>query len=300
MVRHLYKLYGPLWPLCLAPALFLAVLVVLGADRIEHWAAIVGITVLAVTNRHSRDLLLAVLPGVSIALGYETVRWLRPLFITPERVLGCELHRADAFMFGFGSGLAPPDLFATYHSFAADLFFAFPYTVFWVVVMAWSVVLFFVNRALLRRFLWTLALVHLAAFVVWLAFPVAPPWYVRLAGCAIDINAAPSAAALARLDAAFGITYFEAFYSRAPTVFGAMPSLHVAFPTVALVTGWQAFSRAGRGLGVVLVIWMLVASVYLDHHWLLDGVASIALTVAMHAGLKRCWPAYRAIANPTS
>lgn len=277
-----------------APALFLAALVLAGVDRVEHWVAIAGITVLAVVNQHSRDLLIAVLPGIAIALGYESVRWLRPLFLTEDRVLACGLHRADAALFGFGSGLAPPDLFATWHSWPADLFFAFPYTVFWVAVMLWSVWLFFTNRAMLRRFLWTLALVHLAAFVVWLVLPAAPPWYVRLHGCQIDLNAAPSPAALARLDAGFGIGYFQSFYSRAPTVFGAMPSLHVAFPTVAMVTGWPVFSRAGRVLAVSLVVWMLAASVYLDHHWLMDGVLSVVLTASVHAALTRFWPAYRA------
>lgn len=281
------------------PALFLAVLVAAGADRIEHWVAITGITALAVGTPRSRDLLIAVLPGIAIALGYEAVGGLRPLILREDHVLACGLQRADAMLFGLGSGKAPPDLFVHWHSWPADLFFAFPYTVFWVAVILWSVWLFFTNRAMLRRFLWTLALVHLAAFVVWLVFPAAPPWYVQRHGCGIDLNAAPSPAALARLDAGFGIGYFQSFYSRAPTVFGAMPSLHVAFPTVAIVTGWPVFSWKGRGLGLALVAWMLAASVYLGHHWLLDGVMSIALTLAVHAMLTRFWRAYRVTRDPS-
>lgn len=282
--------WGRLWPVAFAPVLVLAGLWLLGVARIEHYVILTAITVLVLASQLTRDLIVAVLPGIAIAVGYESIRLLRPLFVTPERVWTCELQALDTALFGFGSGRAPPDHFTTLNSAAADLFFGLPYTVFWGAVLVYCAVLSFVSRAGLRRYLWLLALTHGVAFIIWMAMPVAPPWYVRAHGCLIDPSVLPSAAGLSRLDAYFGITYFEAFYSRAPTIFGAMPSLHVSFPAAAMVAGWRYFGPRGRGITGVLTLWMIAASVYLDHHWLIDGVATLIIVLAGHVLLTRAMP----------
>ncbi len=297
-VSHIHRLWGRYWLVPAVPPLALAVYVLLGEARIEHYVLLTGATLLAVASRFSRDLLLAVIPGIGIFLGYEIVRVLRPVFVAPDRIWACEFQRLDSALFGFGSGLAPADLFARHHAVLADLAMAVPYTVFWVLVMAYCGVLFLVKPGLLRRYLWVLAVAHFLAFSIWMIVPAAPPWYVRTFGCAIDTAVAPSAAALLRLDAMFGITYFEAFYSRAPTVFGAFPSLHVSFPAVALVTGWQVFGMTGRIVTLLMTLWMLAASVYLDHHWLIDGLTTIALVLLIHAVLRRFWTAYNGLDQP--
>ena len=280
--------WGRLWPLAFVPVLVLPVLALLGVARIEHYVIFTAITVFVAFSRLTRDLMVAVIPGMAIAVGYEGIRLLRPIFVTPERVWGCELHRLDAALFGFGSGLAPSDLFVTHNSTVADLFFGLPYTVFWGAVLIYCAVLFFLSRTGLRRYLWLLALTHLVAFFLWMAVPAAPPWYVRAHGCLIDPSVLPSAAALSRLDT----TYFEAFYSRSPTVFGALPSLHVSFPAAAMVAGWGAFRARGRIIATMLTLWMLAASVYLDHHWLVDGLITLGIVAAVHLVLTRAWPGY--------
>ena len=292
IVSHLQSLWGRFWPVVFVPPLLLAIYAVLGQARVEHYVILALIWAMTVASILTRNLLLAVMPGILVVLGYEVVRFLRPLYTTPERIWACEFQRLDAALFGFGSGLTPADLFTQWNSPAADLFFAVPYTLFWGVVVIWAVVLFVLSPGRLRRFLWVLAAVHGVAFVLWIGVPTAPPWYVRAHGCAIDVTVSPNAAALARLDAMFAITYFEQFYSRAPTVFGAFPSLHLSFPAVAMVTGWQWFGRRGRWVTAGLTLWMLVASVYLDHHWLVDGLVTIAMAAVIHVALMRLWPPY--------
>jgi inositol phosphorylceramide synthase catalytic subunit len=285
--------WGRLWPVAFAPVLLLPVLAFFGVARGEHFVILTAITFLALASRLTRDLLVAVVPGIVIALGYEGIRLLRPFFVTPERVWACELHRLDADLFGFGSGLAPSDHFATLNSTTADLFFGLPYTLFWGVVLAYCGVLFFMSRTRLRRYLWLLALTHGVAFLIWMILPAAPPWYVRAHGCLIDPSVLPSAAALSRLDTFFSIAYFETFYSRAPTIFGAMPSLHVSFPAVALVAGWRDFGPIGRVTTAAMTLWMLVASIYLDHHWLVDGMATLVIVCAGYLLLMRLSLSYR-------
>ena len=96
------------------------------------------------------------------------------------------------------------------------------------------------------------------------------------------MSALPDAAALNRLDQMFAISYFHDFYSRTPNVFGALPSLHCAFPTAALMSAWRDSGWRERVLHVVLIAWMISASVYLDHHWLVDGLAGIAIVICAY------------------
>lgn len=285
--------WGRLWPVAFTPVLILSALTFLGIARGEHFVILTAITLLALASRLTRDFLVAVVPGIALALGYEGIRLLRPLFVTPERVWACELHGLDAALFGFGSGLAPSDHFVTLNSTAADLFFGLPYTLFWGMVLTYCGALFFMSRARLRRYLWLLALTHGVAFFIWMALPAAPPWYVRAHGCLIDPSVLPSAAALSRLDTLFSIAYFEAFYSRTPTIFGALPSLHVSFPAAAMVAGWRDFGPVGRVTTSAMTLWMLFASVYLDHHWLVDGMTTLAIVCTGHLLLMRVSLSYR-------
>jgi hypothetical protein len=303
--RHIQTLWGQLWQLVLRPLVVLFPLLALTAyvafGAGGAWAVALLLLALALmlATPVTRDLLFVVLPGLVILVGYGAVRVLRPLFVTPGRVWTCEVHSLDATLFGFGTGLAPSDVFARHNGTIADLVFALPYTVFWGAVLVWCCLLFLISRGRLRRYLWGLALIHLAAFVLWMALPVAPPWYVRAQGCAVDLAVVPQAAALGRLDTLFGITYFADFYARAPTVFGAFPSLHVSFPAVAMITGWRWFGPWGRAITALLTLWMIAASVYLDHHWLVDGLTTLILVLMLHALMRRFWPAYDT-ADPTA
>jgi hypothetical protein len=110
-----------------------------------------------------------------------------------------------------------------------------------------------------------------------MALPAAPPWYVRAHGCSVSMSALPSAAGLLRVDQLFGIHYYENLYSRASFVFGAMPSMHCAYPVLGLLTAWRAASWKTRPLHLLYALTMLVGSSYLDHHWVWDAVAGIAL-----------------------
>lgn len=282
IISHIRNLWGNWWLLPVLPLLFLAILVLLGDVRPEHVVIIGVITLLAFSTPKTKSLLIAASPGVAIGFGYELIRYLRPYFLTPERVLGCNLRDLEVLLFSAGDRMALADYFAVHHTPFWDVFFAVPYTVFWAVAVSYGVLLFFWKPARMQRFLWVLAITHLIAFVIWLALPAAPPWYIQMNGCDIDLNALPNAAALLRVDALFGIEYFHDFYSRAPTVFGALPSLHIAFPMTGLITAWRDAGWTERAIHFGYTLWMLAASVYLAHHWLLDGLLSIVIVIIVY------------------
>jgi membrane-associated phospholipid phosphatase len=77
-----------------------------------------------------------------------------------------------------------------------------------------------------------------------------------------------------------GISYFESFYSRAASVFGAMPSMHNAYPLLGLFTAWSSSTWKTRPIHVGYFLWMFTASLYLDHHWVVDAIAGWCVAVA--------------------
>lgn len=292
LVDHLKTLWGRVWFIPLLPPLSLPIFALVGGLRIEIILVVVGLTALATINLRTRNFLLAVSPGLFIAIAYEIIRYLRPIFVTPDRVVSCELRTLELNIIPTGGQTTLPEYFAEHHSSVLDVFFAVPYTFFWMIAVVYGVALFFINRRRMSLYLWTLAIAHAIGFVFWLGLPAAPPWYVIANGCAVQFDALPNAAGLARLDELFGISYFEQFYSRAPTVFGAFPSLHVVFPLSGLVAAWASAGWRERALHLFYSAWMLCASVYLVHHWLLDGLASIPIVLVAYFAAKTLFTKY--------
>jgi len=97
-------------------------------------------------------------------------------------------------------------------------------------------------------------------------------------GPADPATAVASAAGAARVDELLGITYFARLYSRNPNVFGAMPSLHVAFPLLVACT-LGAVGPIFRAVTVGFTLLMAFAAIYLGHHWVLDVLAGSAIGI---------------------
>ncbi len=274
--RHVAGLWGRGWPLPLVPLVYAVVLGLWGQLRPEHLAFAVLAAVLGFAGLRSKQFLIDIAPYIAVAIGYDLVRYVRPFVVTPDRVIGCGMRQAELSLFSAAPGLTWQDFFATHHYPALDLLFAVPYTIFVYLALIYAGYLFFVDRRRMRLYLWAFAIGNFMSFATWLILPAAPPWYLRLHGCAIDVLAAPNPAGLARVDQLLGIHYYATFYSRASSVFGALPSMHCAYPVIGLLTAWRAASYRTRPIHIAYTLVMATAAVYLDHHWLIDVIAGWA------------------------
>ena len=152
---------------------------------------------------------------------------------------------------------------------------------------------------------WELSLsfliVNLLGWLIWIAYPAAPPWYadaVALGAPARDV--ASSAAGLARFDALVGLPLAADFYAKSADVFGAMPSLHVAYATLVV---WAAapFGRWPLLAAFAFASSMAFSAIYLRHHYVLDVLAGMLLASAVAASLRALrWLAVRAPALPVT
>jgi membrane-associated phospholipid phosphatase len=69
-------------------------------------------------------------------------------------------------------------------------------------------------------------------------------------------------------------------------VFGAVPSLHVAYALLVALEGWSVLTYGWRVAAVAFFLTMCFSAVYLDHHWVLDALAGIAYAGAVVGGAR--------------
>ena len=139
-----------------------------------------------------------------------------------------------------------------------------------------------------HRFIAALLLMCFLAFVTYLFWPSAPPWWqVKDVVKIIDRT----------VQSLWGSEYFVSaiYHSFNPNRFAAFPSLHAAFPALAAVYAWPRY----RALSVGLVAWtaaVALSIVYLGEHYVidaLDGFLYVAAATILVEGFTR-WRARRA------
>jgi len=301
---HVRRLW-PRWPLS-GPApfwLLAAFWAVRGQLRWEHAALALLSTVLAYGSVWTKRLYLGILPIGLVGVLYDSMRLVKNVGLSPDSVHVCDVRAIDQRFFGLelnGARATWHDYFQQHSFLPLDLYCAIPYGIFIGVVVAYSVYLFRRDYPGLQRFTWSFLALNVAGFITYHVYPAAPPWYFHKYGCLVDLAThASEGPNLARVDAWLGIPYFAGVYGRSSDVFGAVPSLHVAYPLLMLLEGF----RRHRWLGRVLLIWfylsMCFAAVYLDHHWIFDVVLGSLYAVVISQLMRRLFNARFGVPSPS-
>lgn len=235
----------------------------------------VSIALLFVGGRVAQLAVMA-LPLWMVGALYEAL----PIFL-PLRgeVHVADLYFAERALFGIeqaGKLVTPTEWAAAHLHPVFDALAGFAYLAYLAETFGFAVYLYFKRPERMGLLVWGFLAVNVAGMITYILYPAAPPWYVDQYGLGPAVmDAAPSAARTARFDELFGVSVFASFYSRNVNVFGAMPSLHCAYPTLVF---WVA-RPMGRGLAVAaggFALWVGLAAVYLNHHYVLDVLAGVA------------------------
>lgn len=179
-----------------------------------------------------------------------------------------------------------PEWWATRFHPVLDFFCGFSYAAYLYEVFVVALFFFWKKDSRFERLCWAFFAVNALGVVTYLVYPAAPPWYVVQYGPGpANLAALPSPAGTARFDALLGINYFASFYSRNPNVFGAMPSLHAAYPVMVMFYVWSRgwTWRLGTGAFALLVGF---SAVYLTHHYILDVLAGVVATVIAYVAVE--------------
>jgi membrane-associated phospholipid phosphatase len=223
------------------------------------------------------SLLLYLTPFAITGIAYEL---LEPLFLSRHGSIHiADLWRLEARWFSVLTAAGPrplSELISQAQSPWLDVLCGITYLSFLAEILGVTVVLFFRDRR--KAFVLSLGFLvtNLLGWIIWLLYPAAPPWYVDQHGLALVADVAANPAGLARLDAFLGVPLAAHFYAKNADVFGAMPSLHVAY---GVLTAWVV-APLGGGLRIFTLCFaaaIAFSAVYLRHHYILDVLAGVLL-----------------------
>jgi membrane-associated phospholipid phosphatase len=270
------------------PALGLAYLVavgLLGGLRADH--VLVGsLGLLDLYNHKSRLFLKLFFPFVLTGVLFDSMRYFYWQGIA-GRVHVAEPYLFERAWFGVG-GRTLNEVFLTHHGDALDLLCGFAYLVYVGEYLAMAFLLFWRGRLeAVSTFARSFLVVNVMGYVTYFAYAAAPPWYVTAYGLGpARTDVRPAAAAAQRFDALLGTRFFDEMYGRGVDVFGAYPSLHVAYPLIAAILAFRvAELRWARWPAVAFFLLMCLSAVYLQHHYVTDVVLGVAYAIVALAAV---------------
>ncbi len=230
---------------------------------------------------NSRKVLLGYLPIIIYLVLYDSLKGFPSYIYVTVHIK--DLYDYEMALFGISteSGLLTPNEYLQQNTHPLlDIITGLFYLMWMPIVLAFAFYLWFKDKLLMLQFGSTFLLVNLIAFVVYYLYPAAPPWYVEKYGFIENFNISTNAAGLVRFDQVLGIDMFRQMYTKGSNVFGAVPSMHSAFPMVVLFYGLKYKRKWVQNINfliVVLGIWF--AAVYSNHHYILDIIAGALCAV---------------------
>jgi inositol phosphorylceramide synthase catalytic subunit len=288
-LRDHLRTLGPAWTHLTAIPLMaysFFIFVVRGEHRWELLALFLVVPLLGFYSARTRRLYVGVYPIWLTALFYDAMRFARNVGLSADRVHVCDIRQHELDLFGITSGgvkMTLQDYFLTHTSSLVDAYCAVPYGTFIFVSVLFATFLYFKDFVALKRYAWTFFIMNIAAYVTYHVYPAAPPWYIHAHGCAVDLTVHASAGPhLINVDRMMGFDYFGGLYGRSSDVFGAVPSLHVAYPLLIVIEGWKYFRLPGRALSLLYSVSMIFAAVYLDHHWVIDVLLGLTYATSIN------------------
>lgn len=275
--------------------------------RIDHLFVGALILVLSYGGRAAREGLRFLMPLILTGIVYDSQRFYSDYIRGPVHVQ--EPYLFDKTFFGISTlqGILTPNEWFQLHTHPfLDLITGFFYLTFILIFVLIAAYFYFrlsrvgtlrlpASEIALRapRVMWAFFWVNVIGYSTYYWYAAAPPWYVTLHGLGpalMDTRSNP--AGCIRFDQLLGTRFFSEMYGRSADVFGAIPSLHVAYPLQAVYYAFQF--GALRAFSVFFFLIMCFAAVYLNHHYVLDilwgSVYAIAVCVVTDWVYRRSSP----------
>jgi len=140
------------------------------------------------------------------------------------------------------------------------------------------------SKELAERYSVAFLVMNLFAFLTYVFYPVAAPWYVAKYGLVTpQLPVLGDAAGLMQFDRIIGVPFAERIYTMSPVVFGAIPSMHAGFAMLGWIYSLRTNWKWATLLGVYTLL-MSLSALYLQHHYVIDlliGYAYAGLTYGL-------------------
>ncbi|HFA49721.1 MAG TPA: inositol phosphorylceramide synthase [Bacteroidetes bacterium] len=201
-----------------------------------------------------------------------------------------EIYDLEKSLFGFeylGKIVTPNEFFELNTRPAADVMSGLFYLSWVPVPLAFAVWLFFNDKRMLLDFSLAFLLANIFGFILYYAYPAAPPWYVEMHGFAENFSIPGNEAGLANFDRIMGIPIFHSMYAKNANVFAAIPSLHSAYPILPLYFAFKRKMWWAVGVFFIICLGIWGSAVYSRHHYIIDVLLGILCAVSTIFVLER-------------
>lgn len=189
-----------------------------------------------------------------------------------------DLYFAEKKLFGFnfnGTTITPNEYWITHGTTFLDVLTGIFYLTWVPVPLIFAIYLFYTDRKQFFFFSLTFFWVNIIGFIVYYAYPAAPPWYVQQYGFNFYPFTPGNTGGLSRFDLYFHTGIFKSIYAKSSNVFAAMPSLHSSYPLIVLYFGIRKKLGAINLLFALIMVGIWFSAVYNSHHYVLDVFAGI-------------------------
>ena len=302
------------WPLLLMVA-YVSTLKLLGGLRSDQLIVAAAVLILSYGGRFLLGLRRFIFPLILTGIIYDSMRFYADYLRGPIHV--SEPYQFDLRFFGItaanGTRLTPNEWCQLHTHWLLDFVSGFFYLTFITIfVLIAAYFYFFVSRRGTKKLsaaqialeapqtMWTFFWVNMLGYTTYYWYAAAPPWYVAQYGLGparMDTPASP--AGCIRFDALLGTHFFTGMYGRAADVFGAIPSLHIAYPFIAVLFAHRFGSL--RAFSWIFYLVMCFSAVYLNHHYMLDLIWGTSYSILVFLVIQKMGRSdYRFFKKPTA
>lgn len=279
-----------LWPLVLV-LLYWAIYYTTGIIGPESWGVGAAILFLSLGGAASRRLLMLMLPVFFTLMVYQTQVLYADLIRGTIRVF--EPYWLDWTFFGVWTPegrVVPSEWWQNHTHWLLDVVTGIAYLFYFATFILFALYFYYWKgrdairgqefRSQSRAMTWSFFWCNLLGYSTYYWYPAAPPWYLAKYGLGEpDANTPPDQAGTIRFDEFFGVEFFADFYSKSANVFGAIPSLHIAYPLIAVYFAFRL--RCLMWITSLNYILVCFSAVYLNHHYVVDLVWGAAYALAI-------------------
>jgi len=194
-----------------------------------------------------------------------------------------ELYLAEKSLFGIsfrGNIITPNEYWLQNGSTLLDILSGLFYLCWIPVPLGFAAYLFVKDKDAFLHFSLTFVLVNLLGFIIYYAYPAAPPWYYQLNGNNFLPHTTGNTAGLHKFDEYFNTRIFHNLYEKSSNVFAAMPSLHSSYPLIVVYFGLRKKLGWANIIFAIVTVGIWFAAVYTSHHYVLDVLAGITCAIA--------------------
>lgn len=248
--------------------------------RSDHLTLIAVLSLLYFFTEHSHRFLIGLFPIIFSWFVLDTLRAIPSYHFNEVHIK--DLYETELHLFGIfdeGKLITPNQFLEQFDHNLLHLITGFTY-LFWIPIPCLlCLILYLKNKPVLLTFSTCFLITNFIGIVVYYLYPAAPPWYVDVYGFEFYPQTPGSAARLSNFDNLTGIPVFEGIYAKSFNVFGAVPSLHSAYPVVSFFYARKAkmFWLSYALFAYVGLTWF--TAVFTNHHYIIDVLLGIACAI---------------------